>query len=154
MAAKINTTRSAPRKASAKAINAFMGKLLDPLPDAELEDREITRLEKRARKQEWTEGLYRARAADAYHQFISYTGNVERLKGKALDFSAEHKANDLRLAEFRRQILVPAPDAAALKWKKGLLGIMGILDDHREAVARDEARLEAERAAAPKRGRA
>lgn len=122
-----------------------MAKVLDPLPDAELADPQMERLEHKARKECWKVGWYRLKAAELMREAHHCKGCASVWSGGPI-VPMDEVLQKAFLAEVSRQMLIPAPDAAALRWKLRLKGAgvpYGTTDARREAaIAADEARLQ------------
>lgn len=143
MAASTNTI---PRH-RAKPFGEFMAKVLDPLPDAELADPQIAKLEKRAMRANWNANqailshLRRAERSAFYE--ISVNPSAERSR-------AHWDAHARWVREASRIVIhVPAPDEKAVAWKRRNAGTGShfIGEDayakQDAAIAADEARLKA-----------
>lgn len=138
MAEQQNTPARAGRKPKGD-LNAFMVKLFDPLPDAELADPEILRLEKRAARRRWEAGFNGVRAARHARTAASYRGVTQDDKAEWDRVMLEY------FAAVDRQFSIPAPDEKALKWKRSVI-MCGMLVGARYLerqliVAEDELRI-------------
>lgn len=122
---------------------AFICKLFDPLPDAELADPELPRLEQRARALNWKRHFEECRRLKAARDQFRGTDNGKWWKAHA----------DLIRAEHHMIVAVPAPTERAVNWKRRRAGrgseyLPGGVTatelhetQHVAAIADDEARL-------------
>ena len=157
-----NTARGS-RKPTKAEFNAFMCKVLDPLPDAETNDKEIARLTRRANREQkerddavWHKGLLRVEEAKALSHHYNYWDYAARRYPD--DFSmpdkmARNEADRAYLSAIDCQFQIPALLVGHLRWKQEhvrvTLNSPGFDVSHRHRiVAEDEARLAA---ATPKR---
>lgn len=113
---------------SRASADAFMGKLFDPLPDAELHDPELKRLEDKARRQEqkdregaWYLGWLKVQAAVTLFHALMAQNHLDRHTGKSVEgcrVADEDAACRAMHKEWKRQMLVPVASAANLNWKR------------------------------------
>lgn len=139
-------TRARAPKVSAASGRAFMAALFEPLPDAELDDRELAKLERRSagaersrRRHAWWKQMLHVRRASARLSAIRMDRLIreeedpvatrEIMRRRLEDApSAIHEIVRLRLeedaliaafhAEVRKQIAVPVTTRAEMKWKQ------------------------------------
>lgn len=146
------------------AFSAFMCKVLDPLPDALLADREMERIDRRVRRdqkardeQAWYKGYTEFRCVDLAWQALDATriAHIYFPETFTVDVRREcAEAEARRFEVMERLFRIPAPHADALKWKRkyrlSTVGLPGALEKEgvinavvaeREAlIARDAAR--------------
>ena len=138
---------------ASQSLRKFMNALLEPRPDAELLDTHHNTLLRRARRKEWRKasartGYFRALLELKRAEYL-YVRNVVRDSKRADRIFGRHReAVDrlLRDAE-AMQILTPAPDQAALQWKRKVVAADEYLPlaavEIAAAIAADEAWLAA-----------
>lgn len=131
MACANSTTARSSKKArvSRASAEAFMGKLFDLLPDAELSDPEMKRLEGKAgraernkRHEAWHIGMLRVWVAEHLYQAVSFARVLEfrtvKRRNSATNCPATDAALKARQAARDQQMLVPVAAAENLKWKR------------------------------------
>lgn len=144
------------RTALAPATSKFIASLLDPLPDSELADPDLDKINRKiARKRlaeerrPWVEGMHMVSAARRTQRDISRRASC-RAKRTETKWSAAEKgsfdaATVLMCREIDRQFRIPAPDQAALAWKRKMLNIGTLYANsygvRAAALAADEVRL-------------
>lgn len=115
MATSTNTTRVDKAKA-----DAFMCKLFDPLPDAELADPEMEKISKKAAREAWKSAMADVSWANALRSVVSYYGYAVRLgcKPAYAPGVTDMQAREAHFEAIDRAMHVPAPNVTALKWKR------------------------------------
>ncbi len=146
--AKTTTTTRAP-KVSAENANAFMAKLFDPLPDAELDDSDLAKIETKAMSIRWDAEMYRYRATEAFQKYVEFSASAavrfsEMTREEADAKFAPMDTHWATCEALVRMLNIPAPTATALKWKRNTakaseryLRYDGVL----ASIAADELRL-------------
>jgi hypothetical protein len=150
------TTPRSSRKPTKAEFNAFMCKVLDPLPDAETNDKEIARLTQRANQEKkkrddavWHKGLLRvmlAKALSDHYHFWDYAARLYPDDFDMPDKKARGDADRAYLSAIDCQFQIPARKVGHLRWKQEharvTLSTPGFDVSHRHRiVAEDEARL-------------
>lgn len=156
------STARGSRKPTKAEFNAFMCKVLDPLPDAETMDRELPRLEARARAQAkeavrtaWHKAymLYQiARDLESHYDSLRILHAFYPEEFGSIGLAHDDAVTKLREA-ITHVIATPAPRLQELAWKRKLASVRErpdseVLAARLELIEADEARL----AAAAKKG--
>lgn len=142
----IITGASAP-KVTAEQADAFMVKLLVPLPGADLSDTEIKKLERKAeadaqakRKRNWMVGMQRITIIKARLAILMAESWLDKDRG-GLGVSFDEERDALHAA-CAMQCLIPAPTGSELRWKRSTYVFrFKATDEILAAVANDERRL-------------
>jgi hypothetical protein len=151
------TARSS-RKPTKAEFNAFMCKVLDPLPDAETMDRDLAKLERKAARAarersieelrfNWQWGFQHVKKAEAQLEFLYAQTWIDRGGWRGRDNTpaecvAASKAQEAFHAACARQVLIPAPIVVDLNWKKRTWVFRNkATPEMLAAVEADEARL-------------
>lgn len=135
MAVAKHTTVPAVGKPSDEQISAFMCKLLDPLSDAEIRDREMEKLERKAKaarrqtlRHDWAVGMMHVEIADADLKKLratrwlaarnrTFANLLEQIKVEEAERLELHAAIERYHKATARQVLIPAPVAYDFNWK-------------------------------------
>lgn len=100
--------------------NKFMEALLEPLPDNVLVDTHYNSLMRQMRQAAWAQADAKTDFLDAKLKFIRAEARLARTHGNEPQHErlVEFAIVDEYRAAIAAQILVPAPDQAAVKWKR------------------------------------
>lgn len=141
-------TTTATRRATVteKQANEFMVKLFDLIPDAEMDDPEMARLEKRAMRENWNRKSIQYRAAKAEKQAAACR---RLLAGGFRPFveSSDFPAHVVWVFAVHRMILTPAPSRREMEWKRPYIGMgsaflsADAIAAQKKAIASDEMRF-------------
>lgn len=133
------------KKVSKKSTAAFMAAVLTPIPDADLTDKGLARLEERARREakrraefEWHEGWLRVQEADLLRRAANYRRLIDNADvgcPKCADADRRY------YREVARQMTVPAVMIRHLRWKEDHRKIGGRESDFAPLIEADKARL-------------
>lgn len=101
-------------------VGKFMEALLEPLPDNVLVDTHYNSLMRQMRQAAWARADAKTDLLEATLKFRRAEGRLARAHGykAAHEQSVEFAIVDDYRAAIAAQMLVPAPDQAAVKWKK------------------------------------
>lgn len=162
MAEAKHTTVPAAGKLSDEKIGSFMCKLFDPLPDAEIEDKELKRLESKARgaakersKTNWHRAYLAYMAARALYDFHHYRRLLRA------HYPGEHAPHDAKAHQEAKEALrratdvmfvTPATTQGELRWKRARLLAFEDRDSETVAARRKLLATEAERLGLPLEG--
>lgn len=162
MAGATDNTARGSRKPTKAEFNAFMCKVLDPLPDAEIIDLDLAKLERKAARAahaqafddlrfNWQWGFQHVKKAEAELEFLYAQTWIARGGWRGRDnthaeCAAVSKAQEAFHAACARQVLIPAPILVDLNWKKRTYVFRNkATPEMLAAVEADEARLAAGR---------
>lgn len=139
-----------------KQLDQFMSRVMEPLSEGALTDFEYNRLLRDTRRTTWHKGeatlkLYQARL-EIHDAMLIFDLVVAEQKLTTADEDEHYRKRDRMLANMKaateRQIRTPAPDQAAIEWKRRRMADLNATarisrEEIAEIIATDEAFLAA-----------
>ncbi|MFT3972014.1 MAG: hypothetical protein QM699_00610 [Amaricoccus sp.] len=157
------TTPATPAAGEAVPTAAFMGKLMEPLPETDLRDPSLARLERRARSEAraaatiaWCGGFHLVRMAEYRHwaleaqRLAHFMGAFPEPPSKLESDAAWNSWG----REIDRQFQIPARISSDLTWKKKHLKVALDVLGNKKKMRPEEALIELLECLAGKRARA
>jgi hypothetical protein len=136
-------------KVTKKSASAFMALVLEPLPKTDLTDKEMKRLEDRARRDAkrraediWNQGLLRVREAECLYRAADYRRMIDN--NVAIDHPQYREAEKRYYRELARQMALPSVLIRHIRWKEKNIKVGGREKEFSPLIEADKVRLGAD----------